>query len=404
MSWRATTRIFIFLMLACAAACRTAPPPFPKFAGAPPGRVGVLPVSGTLPFKMAETLRLQIRAHLESRGYLLLDPIFVDRAIAREGLPSGTAGWDTFVEKLADLGRRLNVDAWVAPDQFHDSGFQAGVAYKSGLSGTIRWLDVHNKKIAWSAPVSQARYGGVVLESGQILKAVGHTFAAASDLEFTKMAAAIAADVAAAVPEFNNPLPAAPRPVIQQIDAAAGPLFKEGDIVWVKVVGTPGARGECTIPGVPGPVPLHESSSGIYQYKMKILPGHGNGSGRASAVLFDSTGTPGEVGFADAEWKIIAPRLDPPAPPTVWLEPGRDGSPAVVHGRVEPVSGAHHYIIIRFSRNGFVSFKLEHGLEFTDEPPLSAGSCEYSVCASLEGGTTSPPSAPAKIEESKRPS
>lgn len=378
---------FLFILNSC----KSAAPAFPPFAAAAPRTVAVLAVEGTLQKEPASLLRRFTGALLADRQYTVLDEAWVDAAAARAGLKPWDAKWIPAEETLAAFGREIGADALLVFAHFEDERVSAAVFYKRGLTGTVKWLDVASRKFIWTAPVAASRSGGVLLESGQIIKAVSDTVGASDGGQWVQLAAAAARDVASAIPEGGARDGLRARPEIQQISIAGDRELAPGKTLQIHARGSARGRAVARVEKLNLQFPMHESVPGEYSGQLRIEPGMGSADGAVSAILYDSAGDASEVKLTKEIVNIRAPRVDPPSDVTVTAVAGAKRTFQI---RWSPVEGADHYEVVRVGPGAPVSFPVGAVTEFTDTPPGDAGTFSWSVSTRSASGIPGPPSIP----------
>ncbi|MFN0206147.1 MAG: hypothetical protein ACKVS6_07515 [Planctomycetota bacterium] len=381
------------LLLLLSTACRSAPKEFPKFEGQPPATIAVLPIDGSLPPRSSTILRNLMGAFLTERQYSKLDDEFVDAELARSGYSPWNGRWLPGDAELAAFGRSVGVDALVVISGFEDKGFSAAVFYRRGLTGTVRWLDTRNARTLWSADLSASRSGGLLLESGQALKAVSQTVQAGSEESFFRLAASVSRELAEAVPENKNPGALQMRPRVESVSLSSQERLGPG-VVWrVEARGTPRARGIATVDGLAGGFPLVETAPGIYNGTYRVEAGWGEAKGRVNVVLYNSFGDPSETKSSDSMLYVSAVRLD--SPRDVRAEVA-DAASRKVRVAWSPVAGAAAYDFVRLGTSAPFSVVV-NTTHYEDTIPAGEGSVFYAVSARTSAGNSGPASAPITI-------
>lgn len=384
------------LALLGSAACSSAPK-VPPFQGTPPKRIVVLPFEGTLSVRGRAAVRRLLGSFLVDRQYTKLDDEIVDSRIAQMGWQPWERSWIPSDADLAAAARALGAGAVVVGQNLRDESVSAGILYKRGIYGTVRWVDAATAKTLWSVEVGSSRTGGLALESGQVLKALSETVEASTDEAFVKLAAKLAFELAEAVPAHPEESEVAPRPQITQISASPnGEVLHAGDLLTLRVEGTPGGRARAAFAGLSCAVPLAEIEPGVYGASVKILPGMGAGEGPAVATIYDRTGQPSEPRSSAVSVRIDAPRMDPPAELTAAVEPGTRR----VRLAWKSVPGAVHYSVARIAGGPPVTLDAGSALEWMDTVPGGSPRATYAVAGAGATGLFGPPS-PAVVVELK---
>ncbi|MBI3817574.1 MAG: hypothetical protein HY286_02695 [Planctomycetes bacterium] len=376
------------------AACRTSPPPFPKFEGRAPRTIAVLPVDGSLPARERGILRKLVGGFLAEKQFTKLDDAFVDRELALEGLRPWAAGWIPDDAALARFGKKIGAEAFCTLSGFEDERVSAAVFYKRGLSGTVKWFDVASGKSIWTAPVSASRTGGLLLESGQIIKAVSNTIESAGEEQFVTLAATIALELADAFPVGPAAVDApAKSPVVSVRIESPGDL-RPGDPLTIRASGAPRCRAYARIGDSNLQYPLHEETPGFYAATIRIESGAGEIDGPVSVILYDELGGASAPAASNSNVAIRARRLEPPA--SVRVEPVA-GSNRKFKIQWSAVAGAESYEVIRLGAGPPFAIDARGATSLEDEIPAGTSGAVWAVSAVPASGAPGPPSAPASV-------
>lgn len=388
---------FILIMTALVFSCKSRAA-FPKLSGEAPRTVAVLPVEGTLQIRARSILRRLVGTFLADKQYYKLDDEYLDGELARAGWRPWDEAWIPSDAELAHFGKKAGADALLILTGFEDDRVSAAVFYKRGLAGTVKWFDVRSGSVIWSAPVSASRSGGVLLESGQIIKAVADTAAASGEEQFIKLAAVVALDIVNDLPAGAATAELRERPNVTEITLVSKADLRAGDTLQIQARGTRRSRGVARVGGTNLQFPLHESAPGVYVGSLRIEPGAGGKAGPVSVVLFDDRGDASEQKLTKESINIVAPRVDPPARVRVDVAAGGNLKYKISW---DAVAGAQNYEVVRLGPGGPVSFTIINATTFEDEPPAGVAPASYAVSARTESGILGPPSAAALVAPAK---
>jgi len=384
-------------MPACAASTKVVQP----LDGDPPSRIAVLPFEGDLSPRARAILRGLVGSLLADRNYAKLDDEVVDSRLALDGHAPWNGTWLPADEALAAFGRSIGAEGLVLGEGFSDSRFSAGVVFRRGLTGGLRLLDSRTARTIWRAEVGSSDTGGVLLESGQVIRALADTIGSGSEEEFGHLAAALALDAARAFPENPRPLEIPARPRVESVsvtrsggDPAPPDLLVAGATVEIVARGTPGSHGRASVAGIDGAIPLVEGDPGVYRGRLRIEAGHGQGSGPAVVCLYDAFGNASAPARSDSLWSLFAPRLDPPAALRAEIV---DSDRRRVRLRWEASAGAAAYVVGRLSGGDPVTLEAGARLEIEDSVPPGGESATYVVSARSANGAVGPPSPAASV-------
>lgn len=397
MSARAVLRAALGALLPLLAACAASAKLTTPLQGPPPATIAVLPLEGgDLPPRARVILRRAIGSFLEDRRYAQLDDGFVDQQLALAGLMPWKPAWAPGDARLAEIGRTMAADALVVAEGFEDSRFSAGVFFRRGLGGRVRMIDARSGATVWSVDAASSDSGGLLTGSGQAIKALSATFNAGSDAAFARLAIALAIDVAEKLPENPNPMEVRPRPAVDAVAvrSAAGEALTAGDVVEIEARGTPRSRAAATIAGRVRDYPLVEVAPGVYQARVRLEPGAGEGEGPATVALRDSYGSTSSPRRSETSVAIFAPRLEVPGGLAAEIV---DREARRVRLRWSPAPGASGYAVVRNTGGMPVTTKVDGRIEFQDQVPSTRGSVTYFVSAISPSGAMSAPSSPLVV-------
>jgi len=387
--FRARALPLVILAALSLGACSSAPK-VPPFAGTPPKRIVLLPFEGSLSVRGRAALRRLLGSFLVDRQYIKIDDEIVDTRVAQMGWRPWERGWIPDDASLAGVARALGAGAVVVGQDLRDESVSAGILYRRGVYGTVRWIDAATAKTLWSVEVGSSRTGGVALESGQVLKALSETVESSSDDAFVRLAAKLAFELAEAVPAHPESSEVAVRPQIAQVSAQPGDgVLRPGDMLTLRVNGTPGGRARASFAGIPGAVPLAESEPGVYATSVKILPGMGVAQGPVIATVYDVTGQPSEPRSSPTPVRIDAPRVDSPSEFTASVEPGTRR----VRLAWKSAPGAVRYSVARIAGGPPVTLDAGAAQEWVDTVPAGPSQATYAVAGAGASGLFGPPSA-----------
>lgn len=297
-----------------------ASPQNPSAAQAPK-RVVVLPVDGdgSLDSGARELLRSRLGGLLAAAGYDVIDDERADGELTRAGLQPWKPAWLPSTEALAKLVRRLDADGAVVLSGFRASSTQALVYADRGIEGHVALLDVRSLRSVAKKAVSAKRSSGVIVDSGQIVKAIGETAQNGSDQVLAALVIKAALEAAEAMPAPPKRGPAtASRPKVDSVEVRRGDgsrrsdrALAAGDSVEIEARGTRGGRARASLPGYPGAIPLSEDpATGVYRGRLHIEKGSGEGMGEVVVSIYDSAGRASEPRASDSAWRLAAPRID----------------------------------------------------------------------------------------------
>jgi hypothetical protein len=376
-------------------ACRITKNRFPGFAGAPPKTLAVLAPEGTFPERGRQILRQLVGGHLEERQYEVLDDEFVDLQLTRAGFDPGAEKWLPGDAELAKAGSALGADVLVILSRFEDEQVSAAVLYQRGLGGVVRWLDTRTARTVWSTEVSITKFGGLAIESGQVVKALENNFENGSEAAFVRLASAIARDVAAEVPLHPEPAGVKPRPVLDSLTVVPAASLAAGREWTAEARGSRGGRAIVRFATLTGEFPLVEEEPGVYRGRFRVVPGWGEVSGSFRAVLYDAYGESSAVVSTRDAFALAAPRLDPPAKLDVKVA---DAARRRILVSWEPSPQVQQYQIVRTGGTGPVSFVVDASGRFEDQLTDGETRVAYVVAARSAAGAIGPPSEPRQVE------
>lgn len=383
--------LVICSLLATGVSCKNVSVKHKEFEGFSPRTVAVLPADGTLPERGRRVLRNLIGSFLQEKQYIKIDDAFVDMELAKAGFEPWREGWIPNDAAIYQFGRALGADAVLCLSGFEDQRFSAGVLYRRGLAGMLRWMDTKTEKIIFTSDLSASKTGGLALESGQVLKAISNTTENGGEEQFARLAASVAFDFINSIPDAKITSELAGRPVVQSLQLKGNDIIYAGQTWGVELRGTPRSRGMVMIEGCPGEYPLHEISPGLYTGEFRADAGLGEVNATISAVLFSLTGDPSEPKNGGT-LRISAPRLDPPNSVNVSILDATKRETRVVWNSVP---GAKGYDVVRLGGEAPMVISGVKGNEWIDTVPLGIDSVSYAVCAKSESGISGPPSAQA---------
>ena len=286
-----------------------------------PKSVVVLPVDGdgSLDAGARDLLRRQLSGLLAAAGYAVIDDERADSELARAGLQSWKPSWLPSTQALAQAARRLDADGVVVLSGFRASSTQALLYADRGIEGHVSLLDARSLRVIASKAVSAKRSSGVLVDSGQIVKAIGETADNGSDQLLASLAIKAALEAAESMPAPpRRAASAAPRPKVESVDVRRGDgssrslhVLQAGDSIEIEARGTRGGRARASIPGLPGTFPLTEDpATGVYRRRVRIEAGSGEGAGAVVVSIYDAAGRASEPRTSDSAWRLAAPRID----------------------------------------------------------------------------------------------
>ncbi|HKD99488.1 MAG TPA: hypothetical protein VKE69_00645 [Planctomycetota bacterium] len=382
------------LAIACSSGARVTR----ELRGEAPATVAVLPIEGTLSPRAREILRRLVGSFVQGRNYAKLEDEAIDARLAAAGYAPWNPKWLPSDADLAKFARSAGADAVVVGDRFDDTRFSAGVFFQRGLTGRLRVVRARDAETIWSADVGSSSSGGLLLGSGQAIRAVSETVEAGSEATFGRLAAGLALDAIDLLPQHPKEMEVRARPVITdlkvkralELHADGGPLAA-GDVVEIEATGTPGARARASIAGRTGDVPLPETAPGVYRGLVPIEPGSGTGSGPAVVVLYDAYGSVSEPRRSTESWTIDSPRLDPPTGVRA------DAKGRSVRVQWDSIPGAAGYTVVRAVDASPTQLDAGIATELVDEVPAGARDVFYVVAARSASRRFGPTSAPVHV-------
>ncbi len=285
------------------------------FGGETLGRVAVLPIEGALADRAKSTIRRHLGSFLQDRGYATLDADLLDSRLTREGLKPWEPRWLPADDRIAAIGLEIGVDAILVGHGFDESNLSAVFFFDRSFSGRIRILSAKTGRTLWSAEASEGHTGGLLLQSGQAIRAISDTLSKSNEIVLEQLAVGLAMELVSDLPRNAKPVALGPRPVVERVSvapelrsSAAAQTLGAGDVLIVEAHGTAGGRGRAAVPGVAGSLPLVEQAPGVYRGSMRIEAGSGVREGKVSVAIYDAYGRASRPAASDSVLRVAAPR------------------------------------------------------------------------------------------------
>lgn len=184
------------LMLGCAGLKHGADLDLP-----PPRVIAILPVSGGLSALDRDLVRALLRNRLATRRVRVVENDWVDRKL----IASGWLADEQFEPEKLDPVRvctALQVDGFVIGSAFRESRLDLLLYFRRSFSGRLDWWNEGGSK-RWWVEHSKSKSGGLVVQSGQILKAFRTTTGRAAPTGFTHNVEAWLDESLATLPEWS---------------------------------------------------------------------------------------------------------------------------------------------------------------------------------------------------------
>lgn len=228
-----------------------------------PPRLAVLPlVRSRLSPELAEVVRQQIGSALDQRGYVRYDDAWVDQRLALAGLRPWEPDWLQSDERLAAFGHANGIPGFMLLEGVGADALTTGVFNSRSLSGHMRLLDVEKWQSTWAYELSSGQTGGAILQSGQIIDAIGDTLGVGERADVVRFACLLGLTLVDVLPANAVPQPIGKRP--QVVAVRATPKAGPDAAVEIRVDGDPGCRAFASLPGCLGRYPLTEEEEGRY--------------------------------------------------------------------------------------------------------------------------------------------
>ncbi len=231
-----------------------------------PSEVAVLPMVRTnLGPEIADLLRERIGGAFSTRGYRRIDEAWMDQRLSQAGMQPHRSEWIDSDMRLVAIARSLGIAGLVVLEDFESGAVTTGVYNERSLHGRVRVIDVQRGETTWSYWLDSSSMGGALLQSGQILDAIGDTFGGSLRAETVRFASLVSLAVADEMPRARDEHRPGRRPVVDDVVAtAAGAAASAPATIEVAVRGTPDCRAFASLPGCLGRYPLSEESAGRY--------------------------------------------------------------------------------------------------------------------------------------------
>ena len=144
-------------------------------------KVAILPIDIKAQITKEERVLLEslLISRLKERGYVVLDPAFVDNFCGAESRCPG---------QLEAISSKYLPDAVV--DLSVDSSFSLNIiaGYYNTLGGDLRVISPNEGKLFYSVSHSESEKGGLVFNSGQVIQGLKESFASTGSPTFNRLA------------------------------------------------------------------------------------------------------------------------------------------------------------------------------------------------------------------------
>ena len=142
-----------------------------------PATIAVLPFEGdSASLAQRDVIRRMLDAFLQGRGVLTTDLDWLDRQISVQGLDPAEDDWLSDPAALAAPLDPKGLRYVLRGSEFELGGANAGVAFIDQVSGRLQLYDLTERKIVWETEASSLEYGGVLIETSQIVTGVRQSF------------------------------------------------------------------------------------------------------------------------------------------------------------------------------------------------------------------------------------
>lgn len=291
LSGRRALHILLFVISALlASACGPSVDLKPEFAQVKPRLVALLPAKADPDIREARVRYLDqsLAAAVESRGFLLVDPLTVARECGGVGCPNRKQ----LFEKYALQGVFEFSLSSVARNNF-------GLGFYNTITGTLRLVDRDGKELL-KIDHTEREKGGVVFESGQVIQGIISQVRNSGDDSYNRLADRFARTLALRIPPpegaGNEPPSDAEKVEVGQVTA------KELKPNVYQICADASARAQTSLVIHKLRIPLRQSAPGHF---CGIVPLYGSG-GEESKIIVEARSA-----FGDATRREVPLILQP---------------------------------------------------------------------------------------------
>ncbi|MEO0478468.1 MAG: hypothetical protein AAF196_03215 [Planctomycetota bacterium] len=211
-----------------------------------PATIAVLPFEGdAASLEQRDVIRRMLDAFLQGRGVLTSDLDWLDHQITIQGLDPAEDDWLSDPTALHAPLNPKGLRYILRGSEFELAGANAGVAFIDRVVGRLQLYDLQERKIVWDNRASSLEYGGVLIETSQIVTGVRQSFDRDTNGQQLRLGIAFCQDALEEWPGFGGldqlvrtSAPSATATRMLSVDAADGTPAR----VTVEVI----ASGGCT--------------------------------------------------------------------------------------------------------------------------------------------------------------
>ncbi|MCB9892187.1 MAG: hypothetical protein H6832_07640 [Planctomycetes bacterium] len=270
--------------------------------------VAVLPIRGSLASSDREVVREMLHHRLATLEMRVVDNAWVDRRLASAGLIDSRDDLVSDALEPATVCRALDVDGYVVGSEFEKCSTDLLLYYRRSLRGHLELWNRDGARVWWSQH-SKARSGGLLVQSGQVYKALRDTTGRGAPIEFVRNIEGLLDDMLATLPEPREA--SAPdvmsEPTIRAASIERGEEAHE-DLWSVRIETVAGSTVTFAIDGREG-YPMTESKPGEYvgSYVRTPAPVETRDPRISSVVVMDRFGHRARIQPGSRAWPPAAP-------------------------------------------------------------------------------------------------
>ena len=151
-----------------------------------------------------DLIRGMLDAFLQGRGVLTADRGWTDQFLASLGFEPVEDEWLGDLQLLREQLANRGFTYLLRGRDFKFSKTNAGVAFLDQFSGRLELVDLDSGEIAWQEDVSSLEYGGVLLQSSQVIRGFRQSFDRNTNGQELRLGIAICQDVLDDWPGFES--------------------------------------------------------------------------------------------------------------------------------------------------------------------------------------------------------
>ncbi|MCA8970330.1 MAG: hypothetical protein KDC95_11115 [Planctomycetes bacterium] len=272
---------------------------------APPMLVAVLPIRGSLASGDRDVVREMLHHRLATLEMRVVDNAWVDRRLASAGLIDPRDELVSDALEPEAVCRALDVDGYVVGSEFEKCSTDLWLYYRRSLRGHLELWNRNGDRVWWSQH-SKARSGGLLVQSGQVYKALRDTSARGAPIEFVRNIEGLLDDMIGTLPE---PHEASAPDVMSEPTIHAVAIDRGQEDLWsVRIVTVAGATVTFAIDGREG-YPMTEAKPGEYvgSYVRTPTPIESRDPRVSSVVVIDRFGHRAHIKPGSRAWPSATP-------------------------------------------------------------------------------------------------